>query len=127
MTFVVAENSERRIGESDRPVGSLHDVIGRVQRFVVKAIKKHGDGPVMRRSCHATGIVLAGQQAPDAIPGVPFALFDGRLKTDTDPVSSSHFIMRLLGMKASGVAEPDKPSAIETRWPVARSPRARIR
>ena len=63
LALPMAADAKHRVGEPNAAVRAAHDVVGRVQAFVLKAIGQHADAPVMLGAGDATPQVLTGQQA----------------------------------------------------------------
>src|SRR5438445_5696232 len=77
VSFVVAEDAERRIGEPDRAVRLAHDVVRRVKRLAVVALGDHADGAVVLGARHAPRVVLAGEQPPLAVARIAVGVVRG--------------------------------------------------
>src|SRR5438309_1689279 len=77
VSFVVAEDAERRIGEPDRAVRLAHDVVRRVERLAVVAVGDHADRAVVLGARHAPRVVLAGEQPPLAVARIAVGVVRG--------------------------------------------------
>src|SRR5690606_11786361 len=68
--LVVAEQTERRIGEPDAVVGFHDDVVRRVEALALEAIGENGDRPVVLGAGDATPPMLAGHEPALAVARV---------------------------------------------------------
>lgn len=67
MAFVVAQDTEGRVGKPHAAVGVDHHVVGRVQRLAVELVDQHGDAAVVPGAHYAAAPVLAADQAALAV------------------------------------------------------------
>src|SRR5262249_16886640 len=71
IAFLVDKNSKRRVGERDGTVGFHHHVVWRVEALALKGIDQHTAGSVVFRTRDAAAAVLAADEPPLAVAGMP--------------------------------------------------------
>ncbi len=74
VAFVVAVDAIARVGEPQRAVGTLDDVVRAVQPLAIPAVREHGDRPVMLGAGDPAATLLAADQAALPVDGVPVGI-----------------------------------------------------
>src|SRR6266852_9548292 len=77
VAIVVAEDAEGRIAEPHGVVGLADDVVRRIERLSLVAVRQHGDGAVVLGACHAPRVVLAGHETSLAVARVAVCVVRG--------------------------------------------------
>ena len=112
MSLVVTVDPVARVGEPDRAIGALDEVVGTVKSLPVVAVGQHCDRPIVFGSSDTAMTLLTAHQAPLPIDGVAVGV-TGRCAELADRagqlVESQHPVVR-------DVAEQQ----IAARWEVRR-------
>jgi hypothetical protein len=113
VSFVIAEQTEDRVGEPDRTVGFHDDIVRRVQPLAFEQVHQHRDGAVIFGSNDTASAMLAGNQASLAVAGVAIREVR-RLAVDTHragflfPLDDA-LVGNVAAQEVTPVADPHRP------------------